>query len=91
MVINDNLIVGKKGEILPKKRLRDVAGLIPGDKVCVEALPGKIIIRKIYTVDGLFNRPKLGKLTVDQLEHELSQESATQEESSVKNLNNHLR
>ncbi|MFX0170475.1 MAG: ATP-binding cassette domain-containing protein, partial [Candidatus Hodarchaeota archaeon] len=44
MTIEDKVIIGKKGEILPKKPLRDFAGFKPGDEVLIEAYKGQLII-----------------------------------------------
>jgi len=53
MTIEDQSKVGKKGEILPKKPLRDFSGIKPGDNIIIEALPGYLIINKIYSVQEL--------------------------------------
>ena len=37
MIIEQESKVGKKGEILPKKPLREYSGINPGDKVFIEA------------------------------------------------------
>jgi len=47
-MIKQESLVGKKGEILPKKLIRDAAGIKPGDKVFIQAYEGEIIIKKIY-------------------------------------------
>jgi bifunctional DNA-binding transcriptional regulator/antitoxin component of YhaV-PrlF toxin-antitoxin module len=91
MVLSDESIIGKKGEILPKKPLRDISGLNPGDKVYIEALPGKLVVHKVYTVRELFNRPKIGTITPQDLDQELVRESDRQETKSVTKLNKRTR
>lgn len=91
MVLSDESVIGKKGEILPKKPLRDISGLNPGDKVYIEALPGKLVVHKVYTVKELFNRPKIGTITPQNLDQELAQESDHQEALSVKKINKRAR
>jgi bifunctional DNA-binding transcriptional regulator/antitoxin component of YhaV-PrlF toxin-antitoxin module len=43
MIIEEKVKVGKKGEILPKKPLREISGIRPGDNVLIEAQPGRLI------------------------------------------------
>jgi bifunctional DNA-binding transcriptional regulator/antitoxin component of YhaV-PrlF toxin-antitoxin module len=91
MMTSDECIIGKKGEILPKKNLREISGINPGDKVYIEALPGKLIIKKIYSVEELLKRPSLGKYTLDQINKELEEESNLQELKSVQKIDKHIR
>ena len=39
MPIDENSRVGKKGEILPKKSLREFSDIKPGDNILIEAQP----------------------------------------------------
>lgn len=57
MSIKDEVIIGKKGEILPKKQLRERAGFHPGDKVIIMAYPGELVIKKVYSIKELFDLP----------------------------------
>jgi bifunctional DNA-binding transcriptional regulator/antitoxin component of YhaV-PrlF toxin-antitoxin module len=91
MSLSDDCIIGTKGEILPKKSLREKMGINPGDKVYIEVSPGKMIIRKIFTVEELFNRPIIAHVTPEQFDLEMAEESAAQEERTVKKLNRHIR
>jgi bifunctional DNA-binding transcriptional regulator/antitoxin component of YhaV-PrlF toxin-antitoxin module len=71
--------VGNKGEILPKKALREMAGIKPGDHVSVEARPGELLIRKIYSVEEALNLPVISEGTVENIEKELEEEAKIQE------------
>ena len=71
--------VGNKGEILPKKALREIAGIKPGDHVSVEARPGELLIRKIYSVEEALNLPVISEGTVENIEKELEEEAKLQE------------
>nr|MDO8109947.1 hypothetical protein [Candidatus Sigynarchaeota archaeon] len=75
----DELFVGKKGEILPKKPLRDVSRIEPGDHILVEASPNKLIITKILTIDELLELPRIAKGTPKEIESELDEASSLQE------------
>jgi hypothetical protein len=46
MTTQDKSIVGKKGEILSKKSLREISSIKAGDEVLIEAYPGKLIVKK---------------------------------------------
>lgn len=79
MTIQNRTMVGKKGEILPKKQLRDISGIKPGDDVLIEARPGELIIKKIYSIDELFDMPIISKGTAKEIEEELDEETKEQE------------
>ncbi|MHA1358286.1 MAG: AbrB/MazE/SpoVT family DNA-binding domain-containing protein [Candidatus Helarchaeota archaeon] len=79
MTIQDKTIVGKKGEILPKKPLRDAAGIKPGDKVLIEAHQGELIIKKIYSVEEAFSMPVIATGTPESIEKDIEEERAIQE------------
>ncbi len=72
--------IGKKGEILPKKGIRDAAGLKPGDKVLIQAFEGEIIVKKIYSIDEALDMPVIAKGTPESLEKELEEEGKLQEQ-----------
>jgi len=80
MSIQDEATVGKKGEILPKKVLREISGITPGDKVIIEATPGTLTIKKIYSIEELLQLPKFAHGTSEDLENEINFESKKQEE-----------
>ena len=63
MTIQDESIVGKKGEIIPKKSIREIMNLKPGDNVIIEANPTEMVIKKILSVEELLNLPRIGKGT----------------------------
>ncbi len=75
MSIQDKAKIGNKGEILPKKVLRETSGFKPGDEVIIEASPGQMSIRKIHTVDELLKMPRIGHGTAEELEKEINEES----------------
>jgi bifunctional DNA-binding transcriptional regulator/antitoxin component of YhaV-PrlF toxin-antitoxin module len=77
--MEDEIIVGKKGEILPKKPLREFAGISPGDRVLVEASPNKLVINKILSVDELMELPRISRETPEEIEKQLDEEGRNQE------------
>ncbi|MHA2365785.1 MAG: AbrB/MazE/SpoVT family DNA-binding domain-containing protein [Candidatus Hodarchaeales archaeon] len=79
MTVSDETIVGKKGEILPKKGLREVAKINPGDRVYMEAREGELLIRKIYSVEEALSLPIISKGTAEEIEKELEEEGSNQE------------
>ena len=79
MTIQDKIIVGKKGEILPKKLLRDLAGINPGDEVLIEAFKGELIIKKIYSIEEALNMPTIATGTPSSNEKEIEEQSEIQE------------
>lgn len=78
--MQEELVVGKKGEILPKKPLREISGISPGDRVLVEAYPNKLIINKVLTIDELLELPRIAKGTPEEIEAELDEEGRLQQE-----------
>lgn len=80
MPIRDESMVGKKGEILPKKSIRNFSGINPGDKILIEAYPNKIIINKILSIDEAFELPTISKGSPKEIEKELDEEGKYQEE-----------
>lgn len=79
MTIQDKTIVGKKGEILPKKPLRDASGIKPGDEILIEAHQGKLIIKKIYSIDEALAMPIIAAGTPDNIERDIEKERDIQE------------
>ena len=79
MTIDKNSRVGKKGEILPKKPLREFSGINPGDYILIEAQPGRLIINKIYSVDELLEMPIISEGTAESIEKEITEEVKKQE------------
>lgn len=81
-MINDDAIVGKKGEILPKKHLRNISTLKPGDKVLIEATYGELKIKKVFSIDEVFNMPVIRNQSAQSVEKELEEEGKLQQELS---------
>lgn len=79
MIIEDKVKVGKKGEILPKKSLRELSGINPGDDVLIEAHPGELVIRKILSVEEAFSMPKIAKGTPESVKKDIQKELKRQE------------
>ena len=79
MTIQDKTIVGKKGEILPKKPLRELAGINPGDEVWIEAFKGELIIRKIYSIEEALDMPVIATGTAERFEKDIEKERELQE------------
>ncbi len=80
MTIREKVTVGKKGEILPKKPLRDAAGIGPGDEVLIEAQQGEFIIKKIYSVEEALAMPVIAKGTPESIEKDIAKERELQEQ-----------
>ncbi|MHA1894662.1 MAG: AbrB/MazE/SpoVT family DNA-binding domain-containing protein [Candidatus Helarchaeota archaeon] len=79
MNIIDKAKVGKKGEILPKKKLREIAGIKPGDDVLIQAADGELIIRKIYSIEEALNMPIISSGTPESIEKDIEEELKNQE------------
>ncbi len=79
MTTQDKTIVGKKGEILPKKPLRDASGIKPGDEVLIEAYKGKLIIKKIYSIEEALAMPTIATGTPESIEGDIEEERKMQE------------
>ncbi len=80
MSIPEETTVGKKGEILPKKRFRMISTIKPGDKVLIEATYGELNIRKVFSIDEIFEMPIISKQSAQSVEKELEEEGKLQEE-----------
>lgn len=74
--------MGKKGEILPKRALREIADIKPGDKILIEASPGELRIRKILTVDEIFELEKISRDTPEDMDKQVEEEIKLQMEKS---------
>ena len=79
MTIEDKTKVGKKGEILPKKPLREISGINPGDNVLIKANPGELIIRKIYSIEELLEMPIISSGTAKSVKEDIRKEAQIQE------------
>ncbi len=79
MPIDEKVKVGKKGEILPKKPLREISSIRPGDNVLIEAQPGRLIINEIFTVEELLEIPIISQGTVESVEKDIEEEMKIQE------------
>ncbi|MHA2271981.1 MAG: AbrB/MazE/SpoVT family DNA-binding domain-containing protein [Candidatus Hodarchaeales archaeon] len=82
----EKAIVGKKGEIYTRKRLRDLAGIEPGDEILIEASPGELRIRKILSLQELLELPKISSGTVEEIERDIEETFKGQESLSAKDL-----
>ncbi len=60
--------VGKKGELFPPKKVRQEAGLGPGDQVVFKAQRGRIEVRKVPSLHEAFSQRKTAKMTVKEFE-----------------------
>lgn len=74
--------MGKKGEILPKRVLREIANIRPGDKIMIEASPGELRIRKILTVDEIFELEKISRDTPEDIDKQVEEEIKLEMEKS---------
>ena len=74
--------MGKKGEILPKRVLREIANIKPGDKIMIEASPGELRIRKILTVDEIFELEKISRDAPEDIDKQVEKEIKLQMEKS---------
>ena len=79
MTINEEAKVGKEGEIFPKKHLREFSGFNPGDRVLIEAQPGRLIINKIYSVEELLRMPIISEGSAESVEKDIEDEKKLQE------------
>ncbi len=79
MTIQEKSVVGKKGEILPKKVLRELAGIKPGDEVLIEAFKGELIVKKIYSIEEALSMPIISKGTPESVEKDIEEEGKIQE------------
>ena len=78
----DEAIIGKKGEILAKKQLREISGILPGDKVLITAKRGELQIKKIYSIKELLDLPVIATGTPEEIEKEIEEENKKQGEVS---------
>ena len=74
MIVKDLTIIGTKGEILPKKKLREAAGLFPGDQVIIQASSNELIIKKVLTVEEAFKLPIIDSGTPEEIKIQIKKE-----------------
>ena len=74
MSITEKTKMGSKGEILPKKKLRELADIYPNDEVIIEASPGELRIRRILSVKDVLKLSRISKGTPDEIEKEILEE-----------------
>ena len=67
----ETVIMGKKGEILPKKKMRELLGFSPGDELILTVINGEMRIKKIPTIDEIFALPKFSSGTPQELKEEI--------------------
>ena len=65
--------VGKKGEIYIEKRVREIAGLKPGDDLIVSVHRDEIIIKRIPSLNDILSKKPLAIISVEEIE-EISRE-----------------
>lgn len=82
----EKAIVGKRGEIYTRKRLRDLAGIEPGDEILIEASPGELRIRKILSLQELLDLPRISSGKVEDIERDIEETFKEQESLSAKDL-----
>ena len=83
MINMDEVTVGKKGGIFPKKKIRNIAGISPGDRVLISASSNQLIIKKILSIDEIFELPIIATATPSKIESELEEEGNSQRERST--------
>ena len=83
MINMHETIVGKKGEIIPKKKIRNIVGISPGDRVLISASSNQLIIKKILSIDEIFELPIIAAGTPSIIESELEEEGNIQRERSA--------
>ncbi len=60
--------VGQKGELFPPKKVREEAGMKPGDQVVYKANRGRIEVVKIPGLREAFSRRKTAKISFEEFE-----------------------
>ena len=84
MAIKDETKMGNRGEILPKQPLLDISGIHPGDRIEIEARDGELIIRKIPSIDEVFDLPAITEMSEPEFHEALKEEKQQQENQSWK-------
>ena len=74
MLSNDVTIVGSKGEILPKKKLRNISGIFQGDQVIIRASANALLIKKILTVEEALKLPIIDSSNAKDLKIQIKEE-----------------
>ncbi len=74
MISKDTVTVGTKGEILPKKKLREKAGIFPGDQVIIMASSNEFIIKKVLTLDEALDLPIIDSATPEEIKRQIKEE-----------------
>jgi len=63
-------VVGKKGELFPPKRIRELIGLKSGGKVIYRVEQSKLIVEPVPDLVTALKLPKFAKTTVKEFEKE---------------------
>jgi bifunctional DNA-binding transcriptional regulator/antitoxin component of YhaV-PrlF toxin-antitoxin module len=63
-------IVGKKGELFPPKKIREMIGLKSGGKVIYQVQNSKLIVEPVPDLVTAIKMPKFAKTTVKEFEEE---------------------
>ena len=74
MITEEVAQVGKKGEILPKKKLREAAGIFAGDRVLIKASTNEFVIKKVLTVEEALNLEQIDSATPLELKKQIKEE-----------------
>lgn len=60
--------VGKKGEIYIEKRIRELAGLRPGDDLVVFVRDHELVVRRIPRLSDILGKKALAVIDVEEIE-----------------------
>ena len=74
MINMDEAIVGKKGEIIPKKKIRNIVGISPGDRVLVCASSNQLSPLAGVSRRAWVRFPLIATGTPSEIESELEEE-----------------
>jgi AbrB family looped-hinge helix DNA binding protein len=66
--------VGSKGELFLTKDIRDLLGLKPGDTIFLEIKNNELVVRRIFDLLELLEKPLLGNPeSPEEIEHDLEE------------------
>ncbi len=65
---------------------RKEMGIIPGNNVYIEATPNQMILRKILSIDEIFELPYIAHGTPEEFEEDIDKGALIQEELTVKKI-----
>ena len=73
----------KREKLFQKKKIRNIVGISPGDRVLISASSNQLIIKKILSIDEIFELPIMAAGTPSIIESELEEEGNIQRERSA--------